>query len=235
MALGRVDELIDAVAELDERDRRMAERIASVTGLADGVERVRSEAARLGGALASLPDERSVIARSRETALRAERVARDDLEAAERRLDAVERRRRPGEEELARVRSEARTAREQLSDAEHRIERLRTSEQQLDAAEQTLSAEARELAAEAARLADAVAAEPRVASAGSVTPDADLAAVAEWASRERAALFVARGTLETERERIVAEANALGAAVLGEQPPGSSVALVRSRVEEALA
>ena len=62
-------------------------------------------------------------------------------------------------------------------------------------------------------------------------PGDTLADVEEWGARVRAGLFVAQGTLETERERIVAEANALGTAVLGEDLGGSSVALVRRRVE----
>jgi hypothetical protein len=44
-------------------------------------------------------------------------------------------------------------------------------------------------------------------------------------------VLVARGTLESERERIVAEANALGSAALGEQLSATSVALVRLRLE----
>jgi hypothetical protein len=66
-------------------------------------------------------------------------------------------------------------------------------------------------------------------------PGTTLAELEDWAGRARAALFVARGTLETERERIVAEANALGAAVTGEPAAGTSVALVRKRIEDALA
>ena len=56
----------------------------------------------------------------------------------------------------------------------------------------------------------------------------------EWGARVRSALFVARGTLETERERVVTEANALGTAVLGESLGASSVAVVRRRLEERL-
>ena len=63
-------------------------------------------------------------------------------------------------------------------------------------------------------------------------PEAD--DVEEWGARVRSALFVARGTLETERERIVVEANALGTAVLGETLGGSSVAVIRRRLEESL-
>ncbi len=50
----------------------------------------------------------------------------------------------------------------------------------------------------------------------------------------RSALLVARGSLEAERERIVVEANALGAAVLGESLGARSVALVRRRLETEL-
>jgi hypothetical protein len=49
-----------------------------------------------------------------------------------------------------------------------------------------------------------------------------------------AALFVVKGGLETERERVVREAGELGAAVLEEPPVGASVSLVRRRVEDAL-
>jgi hypothetical protein len=43
-----------------------------------------------------------------------------------------------------------------------------------------------------------------------------------------------RGQREQERERLVREANELGGSALGEQLAGSSVALVRRRLEEAL-
>ena len=65
-------------------------------------------------------------------------------------------------------------------------------------------------------------------------PGAGLDALAEWASHARSSLFVARGVLEQERDRIVTEANALGSAVLGEQLGGSSAALVRERLEARL-
>ena len=74
----------------------------------------------------------------------------------------------------------------------------------------------------------------RVTDSARDEPGDTLADVEEWGARVRAGLFVAQGTLETERERIVAEANALGTAVLGEDLGGSSVALVRRRVEERL-
>jgi hypothetical protein len=60
-----------------------------------------------------------------------------------------------------------------------------------------------------------------------------LAELEDWGGQVRSALFVARGTLEAERERVVVEANVLGASVLGEQLGASSVALVRRRIEAA--
>ncbi len=50
----------------------------------------------------------------------------------------------------------------------------------------------------------------------------------------RSSLFVVQGNLETERDRVVVEANALGAALLGESLGASSVAVVRRRLEERL-
>ena len=74
----------------------------------------------------------------------------------------------------------------------------------------------------------------RIAESARGDPGSDLDDVEEWGARVRSALFVARGTLETERERIVVEANALGTAVLGETLGGSSVAVIRRRLEESL-
>jgi hypothetical protein len=131
------------------------------------------------------------------------------------------------------ARKAAATGRDALADA--RAERAR-----LDERESALADEERVLRADAAALAEAaegVAADVR--SVGRVTesagraPGTSLSDLEEWGGRLRSALFVARGTLETERERVVVEANALGASVLGEQLGASSVALVRRRLESA--
>ena len=61
----------------------------------------------------------------------------------------------------------------------------------------------------------------------------DLPGLLEWGARARGALLVATSVLETERERIVREANELGAAALGDQALAASVALVREQIERA--
>ena len=63
-------------------------------------------------------------------------------------------------------------------------------------------------------------------------PGPGIEGVLEWAARAHAAVFVARSGLETERERVVREANELAASVLGEPLYATSVALVRQRLEE---
>ena len=55
----------------------------------------------------------------------------------------------------------------------------------------------------------------------------------DWGGQVRSALFVVRGTLEAERERVVVEANVLGTSVLGEELGATSVAIVRRRLEAA--
>ena len=74
-----------------------------------------------------------------------------------------------------------------------------------------------------------------MSDAGKSVPGPSLVSVEEWGARARAALFVARGPLATERERIVIEANTLGSSVLGEPLGGSSAALVRRRLQQHLA
>jgi hypothetical protein len=52
-----------------------------------------------------------------------------------------------------------------------------------------------------------------------------------WAARAHGALFVARNNLETERERVVRQANELLASVTGEPAAAASVARARERLE----
>jgi len=63
-------------------------------------------------------------------------------------------------------------------------------------------------------------------------PGTSLGEIEEWGARAHAALFVVRGSLESERERLVLEANSLAAATFGDHGGGASVALVRRRLEE---
>ena len=97
-----------------------------------------------------------------------------------------------------------------------------------------LRAEADGLAVEARTVAGEVAGLPRLSESGRTAPGASLEEIEEWGARAHSAIFVVRGGLESERERIVHEASALAASALGEQVAGASVALVRRRLEQEL-
>ena len=97
-----------------------------------------------------------------------------------------------------------------------------------------LRAEADRLAVEARTVAGDVAGLPRLSESGRKAPGASLEEIEEWGARAHSAIFVVRGGLESERERIVHEATALASSALGEQVAGASVALVRRRLEQEL-
>jgi hypothetical protein len=88
-----------------------------------------------------------------------------------------------------------------------------------------LEERARELAARLGGLS-------RVSRQASAAPAPGLEGTIEWGARARAALFVVRSGLDTERERLVREANELAASALGEPAAATSVALVRERIEQ---
>ena len=101
--------------------------------------------------------------------------------------------------------------------------------------EEALSqAQAEGLAVEAQQVAGRLAAMPRLSASGRAAPQDGMDALEEWGARAHAALFVVRGGLDGERERLVHEANGLAASLLGDQGAGASVALVRRQLERSL-
>ena len=99
--------------------------------------------------------------------------------------------------------------------------------------ERALVAEGEALAKAAELVAEGVRDVGRVTESAGRAPGTSLAELDDWGSRVRSALFVVRGTLEAERERVVVEANVLGTSVLGEELGATSVAIVRRRLEAA--
>jgi len=234
VAEDRADSLRALVADLERRDEAVAGQIAVIGALAERVATVRGRAAEIRDALNQLPVELAAVERAQDASRIALDEARAELVEAERKREHVEGSRRSTREEKAAARRTAQDAREALADAEHRVERLHDQRDGLVETRQALQAEADGLGVTARDIATALQDAPRVADAGKREPGSTLAEIEDWGGRARAALFVARGTLDNERERVVAEANALAEAVLGEQPSGTSVALVRRRLEQAL-
>ncbi len=117
--------------------------------------------------------------------------------------------------------------------AEQRQERLVARRAALEQEVDRLKAEIVELERSASEVTARLERSARVSSVE--PPEPGLSGLAEWGARAHAALVVARGGLEAERERIVREANELASSVLGEPLYTARVAQVRKRLEEALA
>jgi hypothetical protein len=220
-------------AELERRDTEIAGELAVVRDLEERAGAIRGRAGIVREALERVPLEREDLARRRAEADEAVTAAQVDVERTESRVASLESGRRRREDELDRARKEAATARDGLADALAARARIDERESALVEEERALVAEGEALVEAAERVAEGVRGVGRVTESAGRAPGTSLAELDDWGSRVRSALFVARGTLEAERERVVVEANVLATAVLGEELGAASVALVRRRLEAA--
>jgi len=187
--------MLDVVRELERRDAASAAAIEAAATVEGSIEELRARAAATAELLARLPGDRERVERATAAAAAGVDTARADVDAA-------------NEEHAEAARDALALAGTRLADAQ---EALAAVEREAAAAE-----------AERGRVdADAVAAAERLAELERVhevdLPRPGLAGALDWTSRARAAVFVVRSGLEQERERIVREAEELGAALLGEQ------------------
>jgi len=227
-------DLLSHARELERRDAAVAGELGAVVALSDAVASLRERIGELQAARSAFPGERERLLAHRGDAEAELTRSTAELETAEARLAELESSRRRREDDLQRAAKEAATARDALADARTHVDRVAESLAQLEASERDVEREEAALAGRAEALATEIGSLPRVPESATRTPGPGLEALAEWASHARSSLFVARGVLEQERDRIVTEANVLGSAVLGEQLGGSSAALVRERLEARL-
>ncbi len=223
--------LLEMAKELEVADERLAVAIVEVGALDAEVAATGARAADLDRFLAGLPAERSRLDDAAPDAEQARQRRRAELEAAERELAEAEQKRK-GERMAAARRAVVRT-RDALSSAERRLGRAMDAQSGLERRARLAEAETPELLAQSRDLAARVRRVPRISPHAGDDPAAGLSGVVQWAAGSHAALFVVRSALETERERVVREANELGASALGEALAATSVALVRRRLERA--
>jgi chromosome segregation ATPase len=221
--------------DLEQRDRDVAARLDSLADALRRADDVRARATRVREELAAIPDQIAQAEEDERDARVREVEARREADAAARALDDLRGSRRATEDAKVQAERAARRASTAADDAAAGVERARHRLEALVREEAALQAEAEGLAVEAREVARSVSRVPRISDSGRAVPGGSLAEIDEWAARAHAALFVVRGSLESERERLVLEANGLAAAALGDHGGGSSVALVRRRLEEALA
>jgi len=204
--------------------------LAELDALAEEVEAVRAEAARLGERGAALPRERAAARAARgeaELAVAERSKAHGAAVAA-----LAEAESREDEARVATARRDDVRARDLLHSAERRLERARAEEERLAEEEAEIGRAAEELAARARALASGVGQRSGIAGVASPPPEAGPAEPGAWATETRAALFVARGRLAAEREAVIRQANELGALLLGEPLTAQSTAQVARRVEQ---
>jgi chromosome segregation ATPase len=207
--------------ELEARDEAIAAALAEVRALQADVEELRAHALAAAATIERHPAALAEVER-------AVAEARLDLHAREGEVAAAEQelaRAKEGEAQAAARRSLTR-AEDAAGSARKRVARVEEERAAVERAHDHAQAELPRLRERAVTLAARVAAAPR---ATAVPPAAD---AAEWAARARAALFVAAGSLETDRERVIREANELAAAALGDGTVHTTVALVRARLEQ---
>jgi hypothetical protein len=222
------------LSELERKDAMFAAKLERVAAVAGRAEAVRARAAEVVALLEAMPEERLRLGEARRAALGRLAAAQEELEAAEHRVSEVEGSRRAGEQQEAEARRAAETARDAVAVVEAHLGRIGEREVALDEDEPMLRAEGDELVAAAVAIADDIRLVDGVSESGRADPGRSLAGLDEWGARAHAALFVVRGTLEAQRDRVVGEANGLAASVLVEPLVAVSVADVRRRIDAAL-
>ena len=202
--------------ELEAEDAALAAALDEVDHAREEASSLRERAEHAADFLARLPERRAAVARAVAEAEAELERRRAELQVAESELE------RAAKEEavLAARRAVVRTQ-DLVASAERKIERLHLDAAAVEDEAAAVLAELPELDHLAAELA------PRVEG----LPDPADIGVAAWAARAEAALFVRRGGLEAQRERVIRQANELGAAAFGEPLLSSSVSLVRERLE----
>ena len=207
MGSDRSGELLAYARGLELQDEDVARRIDDASTLLRRVDDVRVRAERTRGALDALPGEIGRAEQAVTEAQAREAVARREAAEAERKLVDVQRSKRASDD----ARAAAERAVAPGARARDRCRRGRRAATGAAAAAPVgsgaLRAEADGLAVEARTVADDVAGLQRLSESGRKAPGASLGEIVEWGARAHSAIFVVRGGLEAERERIVHEAD----------------------------
>jgi hypothetical protein len=226
------DPAVALLRELVAADEERAAGLAEIDRLVAQTAAVRGRADLLTSLIASAPSERARVDGEVSAAERDVHARAQELQQAESELAAAEA--KADEERLAAAKRFLVRARDALSVAEKRAAASRAEASELEERLASAEQEVPVVEARAAALARSLHDRPRLAQEAGREPGPGLDGVAEWSTRARAALFVARNALETEREGVIRQANELGSVVIGEPLVASSAALVARRVEEFL-
>jgi hypothetical protein len=223
-----MDERLAFATELEERDLALAGRIDALAEISAEVDSIRARAAEIESALSAAPAERSHLDEADAEVERDRELAQAGLAEAEAALEGAR-----GEDAREAARQRVARAGVDAHAVDERRDRLVARRARLEQEVEQLGTEKLDLDRRAGEAATRLEESSRVSSIA--LPEPGLAGLVDWGARAHAAVVVARGGLESERERVVREANELASSVLGEPLYTASVAHVRSRLEEKLA
>jgi hypothetical protein len=216
--------------ELERADEEAAAELAELDALYERCEEVRLGALELDVLLRGLPDEQAAAGEAHAAARLAVDEARETLERADEELRAA-----GAEADPERAAAASRflvRARDALTSAERRAREAEERQAALADRARAAAGEAKSLQSRARELAAELRVRSRLApETGEPPADEHLAALAEWGTRARAALLVARSQVAAERDAVVRQANELGGLLLGEPLGATSTAGVAERVE----
>lgn len=218
--------------ELEREDVRLSEAVAALSAFAAELDELRARAQEIADLRHRLPGERVRVAAARRTADEDLAGRREEAARAEATLAHAERG-ETGRDAVAAARRDVTSARDLVASAERRVGRVVEAARRLEQEAAAAERDAPALERRASELAGRLAAAPRIARAALGTAAPGVAGAVEWATRAAAAVLVARSGLETERERVVRQANELLASIAGEPAPASSVAQVLERLQRA--
>ncbi len=214
---------VNELRALDRRDAELASQVERLRLLDAEIAAIRDRAEAIAGFFAGHPAE---VERHRLLLA----AARAELERRNAELAAARAQSERARDEVAQV-----LARRALERATDHVDVAQLGLEEAEAACSALEHEASVLPAEVVELERcAVAAASRAERFPRPEPAARPQALAEWASRAHAAVFVEERQLETEREHVIREANELASMLLGEPTYGSTTAQARTRVEASL-
>ena len=222
------DDRLALLRELERADEAIAAELAELDGLHAAVGELRERALELQELFAGLPGERAAV----EEAERALAKAQAAAEQASTELAAAE---ADGDEErLAAARRFEVRARDSLHVAERRAASRHEHVAELERRAEAADHEAAAMEKRARELAATLRERPRLADEAVADPGKGPDSVADWGTRARAALLVARSQLVAEREAVVRQTHELGSLLLGEVLPPIGAAAVARRVEREL-
>jgi chromosome segregation ATPase len=224
------DEALAFLRELEAADETLSAAEGELAELGAEVERVRLRAADLEKFLSRLPveweqlqTEQAGADQQAARALRAKDEASESLADAERGRSA---------DAVAEARRAVIRTQDALRMADRHVSGLDAESAALEGADADAIREAAELDAQARQLVAEFRQHPRLTEQAASDPLPGLPGIVEWGSAARAALFVARGGLSSEREAVIRQANELGSKLLGEPLLAAKPATVLRRVEE---